>query len=95
MNKMGRNSGNKTQTIYRCGSKYTLSKLILDNGLDDPRRRENPDSSEFTYYDRSSGTRSMIDRPYADIKSVSSTKINHIMVSFKDHYTAISLDRLP
>ena len=27
-------------------------KLIVDNGLEDPWRRENPDSPEFTCYDR-------------------------------------------
>ena len=32
---------------------------------------------------------------YTDIKIANSTKINHIMVSFTDHYNAISIDRLP
>ena len=26
---------NKTQRLYRCCSNYTLSKLIVDNGLED------------------------------------------------------------
>ena len=71
----------------------TLSKLILDNGLEDLWRRENQDSSEFTCYDRSFGTRSRIDRVYTDKKNASNTKINHLMVFFTDHYYAISLDR--
>ena len=35
-----------------------------------------------------------IDRVYTDIKIVKNTKINHIMVSFADHYNVISIDRL-
>ena len=81
--------------LYRCHFNYTLSKIIVDNGLDDLCRRKNPDSFEFTRYDRSSGTRSRIDGVYADIKIASNTKINHIMVSFTDHYNAIFIDRLP
>ena len=71
------------------------SKLIVDNGLEDLWRRENPDSSEFIYCDRFSCARSRINRVYTDIKIASNTKINHIMVSFTDHYNAISIDRLP
>ena len=74
---------------------YSLPKLILDNGLQDLWGRENPNSSEFTHYNRSSGTRSRIDRVYTDIKMASNTKINHIMVSFTDHYNAIFIDRFP
>ena len=44
-------------------------------------------------YDRSSGTRSRIDRVYTDIKIASNTKINHIMVSLTDHYNTIFIDR--
>ena len=65
------------------------------NVLEDIWGRENPDSSEFTHYNRSSGTRSRIDRVYTDIKTANSTKINHMMVSFTDHYNATSLGRLP
>ena len=65
----------------------------MDNGLDDPWRRENPDSSEFTRYDRSSGTRSRIGRVYTDKKIASNTNINQIMVSFTDHCNAIFTDR--
>ena len=59
------------------------------------REGENSDSSEFTRYDKSSGTRSRIDRVYADIKIANNIKINHIMVYFADRYNIISLDRLP
>ena len=93
MDKMERDSRNKT--LYRFHFNYALSKLIVDNGLGDLRRRENPDSSEFTYYDRSSSTRSRIDRVYTDIKIASNTKINHVMVSFTDQYNAIFIDRFP
>ena len=93
MDKMERDGRNKT--LCKCHFNYTLSKLIVDNGLEDLWRRENPDSSEFTRYNRSSGTRSTIDRVYTDIKMASNTKINHIMVSFTDHYNAIFIDRFP
>ena len=66
-----------------CGSNYALSKL-------------NSDPSEFTCYELiDSGTKSRIDRVYTDIKITNNTKINQIMVSFTDHYNAISLDRPP
>ena len=39
--------------FYRCCSNCDLWKLIVDNGLEDLWRRENPDSPEFTCYDRS------------------------------------------
>ena len=42
--KIDRNGENKTQRLYRCCSYYILSKLIVDNGLQDLWRRENPDS---------------------------------------------------
>ena len=66
MNKMEGDGRNKT--LYKYHFYYALSKLILDNGLEDICRRENPDSSEFTHYNRSSGTRSTIDRVYTDLK---------------------------
>ena len=53
MDKIDRVGENKTQRLYRCCSNYALSKLIVDNGLEDLWRRENPDSTEFTCYDRS------------------------------------------
>ena len=53
MDKIGGHGENKTQRLHRCCSSYALSKLILDNGLEDLWRRENPDSPEFTYYNRS------------------------------------------
>ena len=64
---------------------YGLSKLIMNNGLEDLWRRENPDSSDFTRYNRSSGTRSTTNRVYTDIKMARNIKMNHIMVSFTDH----------
>ena len=91
MDKMKRDGRNKT--LYKCHFNYALSKLIVDNGLEDLWRRENPDSSEFTHYNSSSGTRPTIDRAYTDIKMASNIKINHIMVSFTDHYNAIFIDR--
>ena len=53
MDKIDRDGENKIQRLYRCCSNYALSKLIVDNGLEDLWRRENPDSPEFTCYDRS------------------------------------------
>ena len=52
MYKIDRDGANKTQIIYRCYSNYALSELIVDNGLEDLRRRKNPDSPEFTCFDR-------------------------------------------
>ena len=52
MNKIDRDGENKSQRLYRCCSSNALSKLIVDNRLEDLWRRENPDSPEFTYYDR-------------------------------------------
>ena len=66
---MDRDCRNITQRLFICGSNYILSKLIMDNGLGDLRRRENLDLSEFTRYDRFSGRRSRIDRVYTDIKN--------------------------
>ena len=85
----------RNKTLCKCHFSYALSKLIMDNGLEDLWRRQNPDSYEFTHYNRSSGTRSPIDRVYTDIKMTSNTKINHIMISFSNHYNAIFLDRFP
>ena len=36
-----------------------------------------------------------IDRVYTDIEIANNAKINHIMVSFTDHYDGISIDRIP
>ena len=95
MDKIDSDGGNKTQRLYRCGSNHAVSKLILDNGLKDLLRKEYLNSSEFTHYDRSPGTRSRIDSLYTDIKIANNIKINHIMVSLTDHYTATYLGRLP
>ena len=81
--------------LCRCRFTYDLWKLIVDNGLDDLWGRENPDPSEFTRCDTSSGARSKIDRVYTDKNVATNTKINHIMVSFTDHYNAIFTDRFP
>ena len=94
MDKMDRDGGNKAQRIYRCHSNYALSKLIVDNGLKNLWARENPDSSKFSRYDRSSDKRPRVGMVYTDIKIASNTKINHIMVFFTNHYNAISIDRL-
>ena len=48
-------SENKTQRSYWCCSSYALSKLIVDDELEDLWRRENPDSPELTRYNRSFG----------------------------------------
>ena len=53
MDKIDRDGENKTQILDRRSSNYALSKLIVDNGLEDLWRRENPDSPEFICYDRS------------------------------------------
>ena len=93
MDKIERDGRN--ETLYRCHFNYVLPKLTVDNGLEDLWRRENLDSSEFTRYNRSSGTRSTIDRVYTDIKIASNANIYHIMVSLTDHYNAIFIDRFP
>ena len=93
MDKMERNGRNKT--LYKCHFNCALSKIIVDNRLEGLWRRENPDSPEFTHYNRSSSTRSTIDRVYTDIKMASNAKVNHIIVSFTDHYNAIFIDRFP
>ena len=49
MDKMERDDKNKT--LYRFCFNYTLSKLIVENELEDLWRRENPYSFEFTPYD--------------------------------------------
>ena len=43
MDKMDKDGENKTQRPYWCCSSYALSKLIMDNELEDLWRRENPD----------------------------------------------------
>ena len=53
MDTIDKDGENKTQRLYRCCSNYVLSKLIVDNGIEDLWRRENPDSPELICYDRS------------------------------------------
>ena len=67
-----------------------LSKLVLENGLEDLWRRENPGTYD---YDRSSGTRFRIDRAYTNIKVANNTRIDH-KISFSDHYNALIIYRL-
>ena len=55
MDKMDKDGERNTQRLYRCCSNYALSKLILDNQLEDLWRRKNPYSPEFTRYGRSFG----------------------------------------
>ena len=94
MDRIDGDGENKTQRLYICSSNYALSKLTVNNGLEDLWRRENPDSSEFSHYNKSSGTRSRIGMVYIDVRIANNTKINHIMAPFTDHYNDISLDRL-
>ena len=46
MDKVDRDGKDKTQRTFRCCSNYALSKLIVDNGLEDLLRRENQYSPE-------------------------------------------------
>ena len=55
VDKMDRDGEDKTQILYRCCSNYALSKIIMGNGLEDLWRKNNPDSPEFTLYNRSFG----------------------------------------
>ena len=48
MDKTDRDGENKTRRIYRCCSIYAMSKLIVDNELEDLLRGGNPDSHECT-----------------------------------------------
>ena len=52
MDKMDRYGGKKTQRHCRCCSSYSY---ILDNGVDDLWKGDNPDSLERTHYDKSFG----------------------------------------
>ena len=54
----------------------------MDNGLEDLWRQENPDSSEFTHYDRS-----LTQDPGKKIAN--NTKIDHIGIFFTHDCTAI------
>ena len=87
---MERDSGNKTDFIDVV---LIMTKLIMDNELDDLWRRENPDPSESFCYNRSSGTKPRIDTVYTDMKTANSTKIYHIMVCCTDNYNANFIDR--
>ena len=45
LDKLDRVGENKTQRLWRCCSNDALSKLIMENGFEDLKRRNNPDSS--------------------------------------------------
>ena len=84
--------------LYRCCSNCAPWKLIVDNGLEDLWRRENPDLPGFTCYDRSFAkdprcTGSILISIL--IQKLLATPRLITMVSFTDHYNAISIDRLP
>ena len=53
IDKIDRDCENKTHRFYKCCFNYVLSRLIVDNGVEDLWRRENLDSPEFICYDRS------------------------------------------
>ena len=88
MDKKDRYDGNKTQRLYKSCSYYNFN---VDNRLRiyGEKRSQIP---EFMCYGFNCKGRSRIDRVYNDIKIAKSTKGNHIMVSFTDHYNAISID---
>ena len=48
VDKMDRDGENETEILCRCSSNYFLSKLLLDNELEDLWRRENPLSPKLT-----------------------------------------------
>ena len=52
MGRLDRDGEKKIQRLYMCYSNYGLSKLMVDNGLEDIWRRKNPDSPEFICYNR-------------------------------------------
>ena len=70
-----------------------MSKLIADNGLEYIGRRKNTDSSEFIGYGRFSGINFRIDWVYTDIRNASNVKTDQLVVSFTEHYNAVSVDR--
>ena len=88
MDKLDRDGGNKTQSIYRCYSNYALSKLILDN--EDLWKRK----KLVHLLQQALWQRPRIDILYTDIKLANKTKINQTMVSSTDHYNNISIGRL-
>ena len=52
VDKIDKDGENKTQRLQRSCSSYALSKIILDNGLEDLWRRENQNFPAFTCCDR-------------------------------------------
>ena len=55
MDNMESDSEKKTKRFFWCCSSYALSKLIVDKGLKDLWRKENPNFSESIRYDRPFG----------------------------------------
>ena len=55
VDKVDRDGKNKAQRLYWCCFNFALSKLIVDNELEDLWRRKIPDYPPFTRYDRSIG----------------------------------------
>ena len=98
MDKIDRDGEKKTQILCRCCSNYALSKLIVDNGLEDLWRRKNPESlsspATIGPVPKIQERQSLYSYLYWE-KIANNTNINHIMVSFTNHYNDISTDRLP
>ena len=92
MDKMERYGGKKTERLYRCCSNYAHIVGITAWGSMKKGQPRFPWLHRL-WYVLWQGSR--IDRVYTDIKTANNTKSNHIMVSFADHYNAISIDRLP
>ena len=92
MDKMERNDENKADFRYAVSimpwqnSLWIMNSMIYGEG-----RTQIPLSSPVTIDLLAQDTR--VDRIYTDIKAASNTKINHIVVSFTDHYNAIFIDR--
>ena len=95
LDKIDRDGENKTQRLYRWCSNYALWKLIVAWGS---MEKGEPRFSRVLLLRQILCQESRIDRIYTDIytdmKIANNTKIIHIMVSFTDHYNAISIDRL-
>ena len=87
--------GIKHKSLYWCGSNYMPyqnSSWIMNSWIYGEGKTQIPLSSATTIW--SYDTRSKTVRIYSDITIANNTKFNHIMVSFTDHYNAISIDRL-
>ena len=95
MDKIDRDGENKTQRLYRCCSNCALWKLIVDHRLEvygEWRTQSSP--ATIGPLPRIQDTQGLYWCLYW-YKIANNIKINHIMVSFTNHYNAISIDRLP